>query len=174
MWEEWLLLGRQDYWQNSIRIMRKRILCVLSLLVIILCSISCRDSYYIETDLHGMWQVAEVENYSTGEVVKNSGELYYMFQRTLVCLYYKRQSAGKDEARYIAHFDLMKSDSIGMGGFRYYTTGEGDNVNKETLIPLNRLHKFGIFQDYTVFHMQRLEHKLVLTSDSARIVLREY
>ena len=154
--------------------MRRRILYVLSLLAIMLNSISCGDSYYIETELHGMWQVAEVENYSTGEVVKNSGELYYMFQRTLVCLYYKRQSAGKDEARYIAHFDLMKSDSIGMGGFRYYTTGEGDNVNKETLIPLNRLHKFGIYQDYTVFHMQRSKHELVLTSDSARVVLREY
>ena len=97
-----------------------------------------------------------------------------MFQRTMVLLYYKRPNTSEDMARYIAHFDLSESDSIGMGDFRIYTTGEGNLINRETKVPLGSLKKFGIYQEYTTFHLQQSKQRMTLTSDKARIELRKY
>ena len=139
-----------------------------------LCIISCGNHYYIENDLHGMWQVTSIENILTGEVSDGKGELYYMFQRSMVLLYYKQQYANGGNERYISHIDIVEDDSIGMGYFRVYTTGEGDFVNQEVKASLDSLRKFGLFNDYTTFRMNQSKQKLLLTSDSARIVLRRY
>ena len=147
---------------------------ILTILLATLCLSSCRDNYYIENELHGVWQVTSVEDLATEEVTEAQGELYYMFQRTMVLLYYKRPNTSEDMARYIAHFDLSNSNSISMGDFRIYTTGEGNLINGETKVPQGNLKKFGIYQDYTTFHLQQSKQKMTLTSDKARIELRKY
>ena len=152
----------------------RRTLYILGILVLTLNAISCRDHYYIENDLHGVWQVTSVERLSTGEVTEPTGELYYMFQRSMVMLGHKLLEVPESMTRYIAHFDLVNEDSIGMGDFRNYTTGEGDFVNQESKIPLGSLHRFGLYQEYTMFSMQRSKQELILTSDRARVTLRKY
>lgn len=149
-------------------------ICLLGLLSLILCFVSCEDNYYIENDLHGLWQVTSVERFSTGEITEAQGQLYYSFQRTMVMLSDVDLDIPNKLKRYIAHFDLLASDSIGMGDFRIRTTGEGDFVHQETPIELELLHKFGLYRDYTTFHMEQSKQKLILTSDSACIVLRKY
>ncbi len=144
------------------------------ILILILGLTSCKDNYYIENNLHGMWQVISVERLSTGEISESQGQLYYSFQRTMVKLGYKDTNILENMVNYIAHFDLITSDSLGMGYFRNGTTGEGDFVNIENRVPLQSLYKFGIYQDYTTFYKQQSKQELILTSDSARIVLRKY
>ena len=61
-----------------------------------------------------------------------------------------------------------------MGDFRHYSTGEGYKIDKEKKVPLPSLRKFGLFQDYTMFYIEQSSHKLILTSDSARIIMRKY
>lgn len=147
---------------------------MLAGLIFMLTFASCKDSYYIENELHGIWQVTSVENLSTGDVVEVKGRLYYSFQRTVVMLSDVDLDLPNNLKRYIAHFDLVDSDSIGMGDFRNRTTGEGNFVQQEKKIPLELLHEFGIYQDYTMFHMEQSKRELILTSDSACIVLRKY
>ena len=151
----------------------KRTLYLLGILVLTLNIISCRDNYYIENDLHGVWQVTLIEKLSTGEVTEPAGDLYYMFQRSMVMLG-QRSTVPGSMKRYIAHFDFVGSDSLGMGDFRHYSTGEGNQIDKEEKVPLPSLRKFGLFQNYTTFYMKQSRHKLILTSDSARIELRKY
>lgn len=154
--------------------MNKWICHILIVLILVSCSTSCRDCYYIENELHGIWQVASVEKKSTGEVTEPGGRLYYMFQRTMAKLCYNHLEIPEYTTNYIAHIDFIGTDSIGMGDFRFSTTGEGDYVNKENRIPLQDLHKFGLYEDYTIFHIEQSKSKLIFTSDSARIVLRKY
>ena len=152
----------------------KRLLYFLGVLVLTLNAISCKDHYYIENDLHGVWQVTSIEKLSTGEVTEPAGDLYYMFQRSMVMLGRRSLTVPESMVRYIAHFDFVGSDSLGMGDFRHYSTGEGNQIDKEEKVPLPSLRKFGLFQDYTTFYMEQSSHKLILTSDSARIELRKY
>lgn len=152
----------------------KRALYLLSLLVAMFCLGSCKDNYYIENELHGMWQVTSIERFSTGEVTDPQGRIYYSFQRTMVMLGHKSSDIPESISNCIAHFDIITPDSIAMGDFRVSTTGEGDNVNKEHKISLSYLNKFGLYTEHTKFHMQRVKRMLSLTSDSAHIVLRRY
>lgn len=143
-------------------------------MVILLYITSCEDCYYIEHDLHGMWQVESVERFSTGEVTKSHGELYYSFQRSLVKLGYKHLNIPESMLNYIAYFDFITKDSIGMGYFRKSSTGEGDEINNENRIPVESLHKFGMYQDYSIFHMQKSKKELILISDSSCVILNRY
>lgn len=145
-----------------------------AILVFLLGITSCKDNYYIENDLHGMWQVTSIEKLSTGDIFLPKGKLYYMFQRSMVLLGYKHLNVPESMTRYISQFDFVGYDSIRIDFFRYYSTGEGANVNNETEVALSELHKFGFYQNYTTFHKQELKQELILTSDSARIILRKY
>lgn len=147
---------------------------ILSILAILLIFNSCGESYYIENNLHGMWQVVLIEKKSTSKVSEAKGELYYMFQRSMVQLCYKDHNVPEAMTRYIAHFDIIASDSIKMGGFRIHSTGEGEQMNKEKEVAVESLRKFGLYQDYTTFYMEQSKQKLILTSDSALIELRRY
>ena len=147
---------------------------LLGMLSLMLCLTSCGEYYYIENDLHGLWQVTSVERLSTGEVAESQGQLYYSFQRTMVMLSDVDLEIPGKLKRYIAHFDFLASDSISMGDFRNRTTGERDFVLQETKIPLELLCKFGLYQDCTTFHMEQSKQRLILTSDSACVVLRKY
>ena len=153
--------------------MKRYLYIIVGVLTTLLCTTSCKDNYYIENELHGVWQITSVEKFSTNEITETQGNLYYMFQRSMVMLCHKYETP-ESMSRVIAHFDLIEPDSIGMGNFRVYTTGEGNNINNETKVSVKSLNKFGIFQEYTTFHLQQSKQKMTLTSDSARIELRKY
>ena len=142
---------------------------ILPLLVSLLCFSACRDSYYIEHDLHGMWQVTSIEKLDSNQVVeKYDGQLYYLFQRTMVMLGYQHSDESWIVNRYIAHLDFVAPDSVGMGDFR------GADGKYEEKISLRNLHKFGIYQDYTTFCVEKRKRSLILTSDNVCIKLRKY
>lgn len=149
-------------------------LYMLCILTAMLCITSCKNNYYIENDLHGIWQVTSIEKKMTNEIIEPQGTLYYLFQRSMVSLCYNYLDIPEKLTNYIAHFDLIGADSIGMGDFRFSTSGEGDKNEKEKEVPLDNLKKFGIYQDYTVFHMQQSRQKMIFTSDSVYVVLRKY
>lgn len=144
---------------------------ILSLLVFLLCFYACKDNYYIEHELHGMWQVTSIERLNTDQTSEiYDGHLYYFFQRSMVMLGQKMTNDTGMTDFYKSHFEVIGSDSIRMGDFRYAPT----YANSEDKASLRDLRKFGLFQDYTTFYMEQSSHKLILTSDSARIELRKY
>lgn len=144
------------------------------LLITLFGIISCKDCYYVENDLHGIWQVVSIDRFSSNKVIEPKGDLYYMFQRNMVALCRKNQAIPESIERYMAHFDLITSDSIGMGHFRIGTSGESGKVAQEQYVSLPEIQPFGLYQSYTVFHMQLQRNKMILTSDSASVVLRKY
>ena len=130
---------------------------------------SCQEYSYIENELHGFWQVIQVENTLTGESSETKGDLYYSFQRSMVMLNYKSPTkpSGQMMTQYITTFDLS-TDSITMGDFRI-------NMEYDKKVDLEALHKFGIYDEYTTFAWNiEKKHTLILTSDKARITLRKY
>lgn len=154
--------------------MRRPLYIILGALVSVLCLTSCKENYYIENDLHGVWQITSVERLSTGDINPTKGELFFMFQRTMAALCENYINTPEGISRVIAQFDPIEPDSIRMGNFRVYSTGEGNNINLETKVSISSLNKFGIYQDNTTFHLQQSKQKMTLTSDSARIELRKY
>lgn len=131
--------------------------------------VSC-ESYLINGDLDGFWQVQAIEKLETGEITSCNNEVFYAFQRHLVQLTQVNEShvMGQMEARYHANFDWI-NDSISMGDFREY-----DLYGSKKEVPLSELKRFGFFQSHTTFHMQLSKKQLILTSDSARIIMRKY
>ena len=130
---------------------------------------SCQEYSYIENELHGFWQVTQVENTLTGESSETKGDLYYSFQRSMVMLNYKSPTkpSGMMMTQYLTTFDLS-TDSITMGDFRI-------NMEYDKKVDLEALHKFGIYDEYTTFAWNIEKNQtLILTSDKARITLRKY
>ena len=135
------------------------------LLLFVLALHSC-ESYLINGELDGFWQVQTVEHLPTGKVTECNNRFYYAFQRCIVQLTkHSSYGMGDLEAQYHAGF-TCSHDSIGMGDFRIY-----DLLGCKNKAPISELKNFGIYQDYTTFHMQLSKAQLILTSDSARIVL---
>ena len=130
---------------------------------------SC-ESYLINGDLDGFWQVQEIERLETGDVVQCNNEIFYAFQRHIVQLtqYPSTHIMGQMGTRYHANFDWL-GDSISMGDFREY-----DLNGSKKKAPLTELRKFGLCQEYTTFHILLSKESLTLTSDSTRISLRKY
>lgn len=146
----------------------RKYLYLLGILTFTLGFISCRDCYYVENDLHGIWQVTSIENKISGEIVNPHGVLYYSFQRSMVKLGFKYLDIPEGMVNYISHFDFLTPDSIGMGEFVFYSTKE------DVKVPIDSLHKFGIFQDYTIFGVEYNKHILKLSSEKSLVVLRRY
>ncbi len=146
----------------------KRVIYILGLFFIMSYITSCGDSYYVENELHGMWQVTSIERKSNEEVKDAQGQLYYLFQRSVVMLGHKLPSELGIADYNIAHVDCIGKDSIAMGPFRKAY------AIPETKVLVDSLLKFGLYQDYTIFHLMQTRQKLILTSDSARIELRKY
>lgn len=130
---------------------------------------SC-ESYLINGDLDGFWQVQTIERLETGEIVQCNNEFFYAFQRHLVQLtqYPSTHVMGQMSTRYHASFD-WRGDSISMGDFRAY-----DLDGSKQKAPLYELKKFGLYQEFTTFHIALSKKSLTLTSDSTRICLRKY
>lgn len=140
---------------------------LLGLLTVIFGLTACQDHYYIENEFHGMWQVTSITNKNTGEVSEPQGSLYYSFQRSMVRLSNK-SSIPEVMVNYVSYFDIIAPDSIGMGEFVF------SSVKEDEKVPIENLHKFGIYQDYTTFGVKHNKNKLVLNSEESLIELRKY
>ena len=146
----------------------KRKSYLIGVLTIALGLFSCQRFYYIEHDLHGIWQVTSITDKCTGEVRNPQGQLYYSFQRSMVKLGYKQLDIPEEMSYYLSNFDFVTSDSIGMGEFVF------GSIKEEEKVPIENLHKFGIYQDYTIFGVKHDKDKLELSSDKSLIMLRKY
>ena len=140
---------------------------LLGLLTVTLGFTACQGHYYIENEFHGMWQVTSITNKNTEEVSEPRGSLYYSFQRSMVRLSYK-SSIPEVMVNYVSYFDIIAPDSIGMGEFVF------SSVKEDEKVPIDNLHKFGIYQDYTTFGVKHNKNKLVLNSEESLIELRKY
>lgn len=147
--------------------MKRQIYTIMTLLALVLTS--C-ESYLVNGNLDGFWQVTSIENKQTGELTRCKGDVYYSFQRELVLVSYVSPNVptGQVKENHIAYF-THKDDSIFMTDFRIYINKEGMNS------PLPQLEKFGLYELYNAFSVEKLTGKsLVLDSEKAHIVLRKY
>ncbi len=142
---------------------------LIILLIATLITSSC-ENYLINGDLDGFWQVKSIENKQVGDTTYCNGEFYYSFQRELVLVSYVSPDipTGQIKENYIAYF-THENDSIAMTDFRIYLDREG------TQAPLSKLEKFGIYDTYSNFYVEKLNKKnLILSSDMSRIVLQKH
>lgn len=146
----------------------KKQLYLLLLSVFMLCFAACKDCYFVESDLHGLWQVTSITNKSTGEVTDPQGTLYYSFQRSMVKLGYKYPNIPEGMVYYVSCFDFVTPDSIGMGEFVF------SSVKEDKKVPIENLHKFGLYEDYTIFGFEHNRNSLRFSSDEVLIELRKY
>lgn len=130
---------------------------------------SC-ESYQINGNLDGFWQVKSIENKQTGEVTHCKGDIYYSFQRELILISYVSPNipTGQMKENYVAYFS-HEQDSIIMTDFRIY-------IDKNApLAPISKLEKFGLYDIYNTFFIEKLNRSsLILNSDKTRIVLTKY
>ncbi|MBR3615420.1 MAG: lipocalin-like domain-containing protein [Bacteroidaceae bacterium] len=147
--------------------MRKQIYTIMTLFALVLTS--C-ESYLVNGDLDGFWQVKSIEDKQTGDITRCKGDIYYSFQRDLVLVSCTLSSnpTGQMKENYIAYF-THENDTIKMTDFRIYLDRDG----KQAL--LQNLEKFGLYELYNVFHVEELTGKsLVLDSEKAHIILKKY
>lgn len=139
-------------------------------LIIAVALMSSCESYLVNGELDGFWQVQSIENKLTDETTDCEGDIYYSFQRDLVLLTYKspHRPIGQIKEHYIAYF-AHQEDSISMTDFRIYLDKEA------TQAPLHSLEKFGLYDLFTTFHIEQLtKEALTLSSDKACITMRKY
>ena len=85
----------------------KKQLYILLLFVFMLCFAACKDCYFVENDLHGLWQVTSITPKSSGDVIDPQGTLYYSFQRSMVKLGYKNPDIPESMVYYVSCFDFL-------------------------------------------------------------------
>lgn len=150
--------------------MQRNIHTIVLIAVLLLANIACQKNSYVENEIHGFWQVNTIEELTTNNITQAKGNLYFSFQRNTVILGHRTESKPLGLAlteQYISEFDLT-NDSIRMGDFRIYMEYE----NKATL---QDLCKFGIYDEYTTFHIERpTKNSIILSSKKARITMRKY
>lgn len=150
--------------------MQRKKQTIFLMVISLICYSSCKENSYIENEMHGLWQVSTIEEFVTGEIIQGEGNLYFSFQRNMMILGYRNESKPIGtglSGQYICEFDLM-GDSIRMGDFR-------NRGNLESKVPLKNLHRFGIYDEYTTFAIERPNRSLlVLKSDKAHITMRKY
>lgn len=147
--------------------MRKQIYTIMTLFALVLTS--C-ESYLVNGDLDGFWQVKSIEDKQTGDITRCKGDIYYSFQRDLVLVSCTLSSnpTGQMKENYIAYF-THENDTITMTDFRIYLDKDGKQA------PLQNLEKFGLYELYNVFRVEELTGKsLVLDSEKAHIILKKY
>lgn len=131
---------------------------------------SC-ESYLVNGNLDGLWQVQAIENKQTDEIIDCKGEIYYAFQRNLIQLGYKypNKPIGHVMHHYISSFENL-GDSLYIEEFHYQYTDSTGPVNN-----ISTLNKFGIYDRATTFHIEEFsKSSLTLTSDKARITMQKY
>lgn len=147
--------------------MRKYLYTLLTLFTFVLTS--C-ESYLVNGDLDGFWQVKSIEDKQTGEITRCKGDIYYSFQRELVLVSYTQSGnpTGQMKENYIAYF-TYENDTITMTDFRIYLDKDGKQA------PLQNLEKFGLYDMYNAFSVEKLDNRsMILNSEKACIILRKY
>lgn len=147
--------------------MKRQIYTIMTLFVLVLTS--C-ESYLVNGDLDGFWQVKSIEDKQTGDITYCNGDTYYSFQRELVLVSYTSPETptGQSKENYIAYF-THENDSIYMTDFRIYLDRNGKQA------PLSELEKFGLYELYNTFAVEELNRSsLVLSSEKTRISLKKY
>lgn len=147
--------------------MKRQIYTIMTLFVLVLTS--C-ESYLVNGDLDGFWQVKSIEDKQTGNITHCNGDTYYSFQRELVLVSYTSPETptGQSKENYIAYF-THENDSIYMTDFRIYLDRNGKQA------PLSELEKFGLYELYNTFAVEELNSSsLVLSSEKTRISLKKY
>ena len=147
----------------------KRYTYILIILLAVVLAASC-ESYQINGNLDGFWQVSSIENKQTGEVTHSKGDIYYSFQRELVLISYVSPNipTGQMKENYVAYF-THENDVITMTDFRIYID------KKAPQVPLSKLEKFGLYDTYNRFQIEKLcKNDLVLNTDKVRIVMKKH
>ena len=147
----------------------KRYTYILIILLAVVLAASC-ESYQINGNLDGFWQVSSIEEKETGNISDCDGDIYYSFQRELVLISYVSPNIpqGQMKENYIAYFSY-ENDSIYMSDFRIYLDREGKQA------PLSKLTKFGLYDTFNTFRVEKLDKtSLILNSKEARIILRKF
>ncbi len=147
--------------------MKRQIYTIMTLFVLVLTS--C-ESYLVNGDLDGFWQVKSIEDKQTGNITHCKGDIYYSFQRELVLVSCTLSSnpTGQMKENYIAYF-THENDTITMTDFRIYLDKDGKQA------PLQNLEKFGLYELYNMFAVEELNRSsLVLSSEKTRISLKKY
>lgn len=142
---------------------------LIILLIATLITSSC-ENYLINGDLDGFWQVTSIENKEFEDTTYCNGDKYYSFQRELVLVSYVSPDipTGQIKENYIAYF-THENDTIAMTDFRIYLDREG------TPAPLTKLKKFGIYDTFSTFYVERLNKRvLILNSEKSRIILKKH
>ncbi|MBR5593412.1 MAG: lipocalin-like domain-containing protein [Bacteroidaceae bacterium] len=142
---------------------------LLILLIAALITSSC-ESYLINGNLDGFWQVTSIENKQIEDTTYCNGDIYYSFQRELVLVSYVSPNipAGQIKENYIAYF-THDNDSIAMTDFRRYLDSEGTKATQSAL------EKFGLYDTHNTFLIEKLNSKeLIFNSDKARIIFKKY
>ena len=140
------------------------------MLLLAIMTISSCESYLINGDLDGFWQVSSIENKTTGYITYCNGDIYYSFQRELVLLSYVSPTLpqGHMKENHIAYF-TCENDSIYMTDFRIYL----DRNGKQS--PQSALAKFGLYDTFNKFHIEELNSRsMILNSTKARIRMYRY
>ena len=147
----------------------KRTHTILILFLATLFYTSCQKYSYIETELHGLWQVISVEDKTTNETTEAQGELYYSFQRNMVIVGYNspNKPTGTMMTQYISDF-YLNNDTIQISNFRVF-----EEYDKKA--PLQALKRFGIHDEQTVFAIEHPRKDIMaLKSAKARVTMRRY
>lgn len=150
--------------------MRQYIHTTILIVILLIGNVSCQESSYIENEVHGLWQVNTIEELTTNNTTQAKGNFYFSFQRNMVILGHRTESKPLGLAlteQYISEFNLI-GDSIRMGDFRIY-------MEYENKVALQHLYKFGIYDEYTTFHIEKpTKNSLILSSRKARITMKKY
>lgn len=147
----------------------KRYIYRLLILLTIIATSSC-ESYLVNDELDGFWQVLNIEDKQNDNITNCNGDTYYSFQRELVLVSYvlPNRPIGQMKENYIAYF-TRENDSIYMTDFRIYLDREGKQAE------LQGLKKFGLHDTFNTFHIEKLNsEELILNSDKTRIILKKH
>ena len=150
--------------------MQRRIYSILAFSIVI--AFTACDSYLINGNLDGIWQLQTIERNTPDTIIRNEGNLFYSFQRHTVLIGdYNNPDGPVGQLKSEQYDCLFKriGDSIMMEEFQLYYKRE------EQTYDTTRLKKFGLYEKKNTFHIEELTIKrLVLRSDSALLTMRRY
>lgn len=150
--------------------MQRRIYNILVFTIVI--AFTACDSYLINEELDGIWQLQTIERNNPDTIISNEGDLFYSFQRhTILIGDYNNPNENVGQLKseqYDCLFERI-GDIIMMEEFQLYYQREDQPYDT------TRLKRFGLYEKKNTFHIEELTIKrLVLRSDSALLTMRRY
>ena len=150
--------------------MQRRIYNILVFTIVI--AFTACDSYLINGELDGIWQLQTIERNNPDTIISNEGDLFYSFQRhTILIGDYNNPNENVGQLKseqYDCLFERI-GDIIMMEEFQLYYQREDQPYDT------TRLKRFGLYEKKNTFHIEELTIKrLVLRSDSALLTMRRY